>query len=345
MNKRTLYLTIIFLFTLILIEIILRLLGIASTYSERSHRKFTTYYNFESIDSYHRWTPNKIIEYNQIEFNYSYPANTHGFREKEFPVKKNDSVEIVYVLGDSFVEGDGAPYDSTLTRFLEKLFHKDGFSKVKVFNVGVSGSDPIYQYKFFENELIHTHPEIVIMLTNFSDLYDVQYRGGFERFLQGGGVKFKEAPKGFLLYRYSRIARLIFHALGYREGMLLRKNEEDFAEEINILIDTFVKTDSLVAENKGQFILITHPDPADENPYTYSAGILKYIPQDNENLKTINLTKTLLKKTKDLDYKQYAWPINGHYNSFGYQLMAEAVYEDIKQYYPEIFKSLTKSVE
>lgn len=326
-------------------ELLLRFFGVASTYSERTYNRFSSYYNFTSDIEYHAWKPNSIIEYKQAEFNYSFPANSFGFREREYPDAASDSVEVIYLLGDSYVEGDGAPYDSTLTRFLERIFHNDGYEKVKVFNVGANGSDPVYQYKFYKNELAQTNPELVLMLTNITDLYDVQYRGGFERFMPDGGVKFRDAPKGFLLYKYSRIARVIFHKIGYSEGMLLKKNEQEYTDEINALIESFVKTDSLSRFHNTEFILLTHPVPGEKNPYLYTEGVLKYLTNAKAGIKRINLTNTLKSKTDRYEYTQYAWPINGHFNGYGYKLMAEAVYDDLKQYYPEIFERLTKNQE
>jgi hypothetical protein len=343
--KRLLFIIIIHFFLFISLEVILRLFGVASVYSERAYGKFMTYYNFESDDTYHRWPPNKSIEYNQIEFAYSYPSNSHGFREIDFPESPSDSIEIIYVLGDSYVEGDGAPYDSTITRFLEQNFHNEGFKNVRVYNVGACGSDPVYQYKFYKNELAQTSPELVLMLTNFTDLHDIQFRGGFERFLPDGGVKFRDAPKGFLLYKYSRIARVIFHKIGYSEGMLLKKNEQECTDEINALIESFVKTDSLSRFYNTEFILLTHPAPGEKNPYLYTDGILNYLTDEKAGIKRINTANTLKSKTDGYDYMHYAWPINGHFNGYGYKLMAEAVYEDLKHHYPEIFARFTKIAE
>ena len=49
---------------------------------------------------------------------------------------------------------------------------------------------------------------------------------------------------------------------------------------------------------------------------------------DNDQLEiTYNLFPTLIDSLSDMPYKSYAWPINGHYNPFGYGVFAEQVYE------------------
>jgi hypothetical protein len=331
---------------ILVIEFFLRFFGVASTYSERTYGKFATYYDYISSKPYHTWNPNTVIEYNQTEFNYSYQSNSHGFREIEFPDAPIDSIEVIYVLGDSYVEGDGAPYDSTLTRFLEQKFHNNGFNNVKVFNVGVNGSDPIYQYWFFKNELVHTKPEIVLMITNQTDLLDVQLRGGFERFQPDGGVKFNPAPSGFIFYKYSRIFRIVSLFFGYREGMIKLQKWEDSQYEKDALVKTFLLTDSLCIHIDSHFVLISHSLPGNvEKQKVYTEGILECVQKKSENIKAFNLTDSYNRKTENYDYNQYAWPINGHFNSYGYQLMAEAVYENLQRYYPEIFERLTKTGE
>src|SRR6516162_9756442 len=49
-------------------------------------------------------------------------TNSMGHRDNEYPVDRQPGVPRIMMLGDSFIEGWGVPFDETITKRLERLF-------------------------------------------------------------------------------------------------------------------------------------------------------------------------------------------------------------------------------
>ena len=256
MKRNFVYTAIILAFTVFFIELILRLSGIAATYSEKTLGFFTTYYNQVSTNLHHTWKPNSEIRYFQEEFQYVRQSNSEGFIEKEFPLKPSDSIDYVFLLGDSFTEGDGAPMDSNVSSFLEAIFWEEGFTNVRVYNAGTSGSDAAFNYKVLQDKLLNLKPKLIICINNESDVEDFITRGGLERFSEEGVMKTKQAPFGFIFYRYSIIARLFFHAIGYEEGMMPRHQGKERSKFSKQVADVLIQVNNLSQENNIECVIV-----------------------------------------------------------------------------------------
>ena len=53
-------------------------------------------------------------------------TNSIGHRDHEYPVERQPGVPRIIMLGDSFIEGWGVPFDETITKRLERLFQDSG---------------------------------------------------------------------------------------------------------------------------------------------------------------------------------------------------------------------------
>ena len=116
--RTSFFTTVIVLF---LIEIALRQLGIYSTHGERNGvARYVPEYKLENRDSwYFTYQPNSKVNYNKTEFDHVREINSLGIPEKEIPFEKEKSEFRILALGDSFTEGDGAPYDETWVKGVE----------------------------------------------------------------------------------------------------------------------------------------------------------------------------------------------------------------------------------
>ena len=60
--------------------------------------------------------------------------------------------------------------------------------------MGVSGSDPWYAYTQLRYQLLPLHPTHVIMAVNGTDITDIIFRGGMERFHADGTTHYRKGP-------------------------------------------------------------------------------------------------------------------------------------------------------
>src|SRR5262249_46076707 len=75
-------------------------------------------------------------------------TNSEGHRDRELPIERQPGVGRVVMLGDSFIEGWGVPFEDTISKRLEKLFDKAG-EKVEVMNTGVGNYNTVMEVEAF----------------------------------------------------------------------------------------------------------------------------------------------------------------------------------------------------
>jgi len=337
----------------VLLEVALRITGIYSTFSETVGAGYVTYYNQTDTDHYHTWTPNYEILYDQPEFKYRYMANSLGLREKEMPLHKSDSVFRLICIGDSFTEGDGAEYEDAYPRFLEKKLNAEADSSVRyeVYNAGVCGSDMFFMNRILEEKLFAYQPDAVIYLINNSDVNDIIFRGGNERFLADGTTKFKSAPWFHAIFRFSHVARLILQEFfTIDNSSLLPKKKMEFArvKAINLIAQEMATAKKMCASRKVKCAFIIQPVPTDNfalmaqqilsngNGMGGTKKSLKLLaekmPNETALINQVQMNNTLLPLTKayaNIKIEEYAWPVNGHFNAKGYAILANQIYNQV----------------
>ncbi len=122
--------------------------------------------------------------------------NSHGFRDREFPVTKPPGTFRIVVLGDSIVWGHRLPLEDTFAKQLERMLNTEagGQPTYEVLNFGVSGYSARQEVGIYRARAAGYAPDLVIVGFCVNDEYYSSVEGDF---LDGGsGGLFR---KSFLL--------------------------------------------------------------------------------------------------------------------------------------------------
>jgi len=108
----------------------------------------------------------------------------------------------ILAIGDSFTEGQGAPFDQTWLSVLGRNLNRpESTHQFTMMVGGVAASDPFYAYRILVDKLLAYQPDLVMMAVHRNDVIDAIIRGGEERFLPNGRVKGVEIPSLNITYR------------------------------------------------------------------------------------------------------------------------------------------------
>jgi hypothetical protein len=169
----------------------------------------------------------------------------------------------ILALGDSFTEGDGAPFDSSYVALM-RGYAGDSY---EIMNAGTCGCDPFNNFMNLRDRLLIFQPDVIIQSISSSDMNcDILVRGGLER-----GIT-DYSPWWEPLYEVNYTSRIFFRAFGYNE--LLRKNSMSEAEENrvnNLTIDSFKQYSQLCQKNHILLLIVMHPgrEKVVNNKYDY----------------------------------------------------------------------------
>lgn len=328
MVKKIVFSALIFLLTL---EAGLRISGSYLTSSERSSGFYANYYRKHFPSWYHHWSPGKTVDYKTTEFHYLNAYNELGHRERSFSETTGDTAaEKVVCTGDSFTEGDGTPYDSTWVRSVEQLSVASG-KKRMFYNAGVCGSDVFFNHRMLEDKLLAMKPGVVIECLNSSDLTDVIWMGGNERFNPDGTTSGKVGPRWSLFYKYLHVFRAIVHTvLGYDDNLVRERTREAQQQQAAAMIaEEADRMKKRLDEQGVAYFVVLHPCPheiATNDPaMTYLAqhlGRRSYVIDISDSLRAFYRTH---------DLKQFSHAVNGHYNSKGYWVMGEIIFTRLRE--------------
>lgn len=311
-------------------EIFLRISGTTVTYLEKRNGGFyQSFYKEQEKGWYHVWQPNAVHYLQTSEYCFKRQANSLGLSDREIPVQKSPEEFRVIGIGDSFTEGDGADEDSTWLKFLERSIHqkfRDG--NVTLFNTGVCGSDPFFEYVLLRDKLLTYHPDLVIAAFN-DEAADIITKGGMERFMQDGTVKYKSPPAWEPLYACSHIFRLIIHKLLHYNYLLL--NPLQYESEREAAIRTFIASLSLFKDladkNNFRLLIILHPSRSeiDENKFVYLDRIKAECERKKIDCLDMLQYYHQVEKIDHNNSSQYFWKNDGHHNAAGYEVFARGV--------------------
>jgi hypothetical protein len=318
---------IIILVTWFCIESLLRIFGVHKSYNE----KIGFYYSSGFVEDAemnkrhkHLYIHPPYYSYhdNRKEFNYEIKCNADGLRDIDHPLAKSKSEYRIICVGNSFTEGIGAPQDSTWPKLLEDNLNHKSNRRISVFNAGISGTDPFFEYILLKEKMLVYHPDLVLLGLGSTDLAQYGIRGGFERFTPDG-IRYRKAPKWEKLYAASYIARVLV-----KEALNLGKNfmtpAEFKADSIKAITETekCIRKFEILATNEHfnlAYIFI------DEGPTAY-APLIKKMKQEKET-RVIDLSdySRNVEKIDETKRKAYFWPVDGHCNSRGYAMFARGV--------------------
>jgi hypothetical protein len=303
------------------------------TYSERQWGKYLTFYdNPYNKTSYqepnapfagkHLYTleANVALNYQTPEYNYTGDTSNYLGLRGSPPLRTTSNL---LALGDSYTESMGAPHDSTYPLLLEKYLHQNNNS-LQVVNAGVSGSDPFFEFVLLKE--IHARCPIssAIFMVNLSDINDVMMRGGHSRFAPDGSLQYHKAPFWEPLYAVSFVFRLIMHSAGYNYSLMSAKTEQQKRQATIKLIAEHFKTDIIpwCAAHRVNLFIVLQPMLSDmQQPNTEYLALNKHLAPLHPHY--FNMADSLATRT---NLQQYYWPLDGHFNSRGYHLVAQLIY-------------------
>lgn len=317
---------------LMISELGLRLSGRFETSSEREVGVYYSILRSKHLDSwYFVRASDDWIKLTRKEFVFERKTNSLGLSERE--ISKCKSKFRIIGLGDSFTEGFGVGQDSTWLRKLEhSLSELDPFGKVETINAGVCGSDPVFSYKLLCDKLLDYAPDLVILTINGNDIGDIAYLGGKERF-NADGTSGKPSPSWEWVYAASHLFRLVIHnGLGYGSYLESSSDELLSKEKATIILQNTILEFADLAKNKGfKFLLVVHPLATDfldsEDARFEAMQSVDYARKRGVSVLDINECMSLngVKTFSDANY--YYWPIDGHFNQFGNNLLAKCITE------------------
>lgn len=316
--------------TLFAAEALLLLAGVKQTGLERTMQGYISTYGSPNESWYHTWAPGKTHWLEKQEYRYIRQANTLGFSDMEWPVAKKIGEKRILALGDSFTEGDGAPYDSSYVALLRAILLSED-SSFYVMNAGTSGSDPFNNFINYRDRLASYQPDVIIQTLSSGDLNtDIIIRGGMERFRPDGKVCYKKAPFWEPIYAVSNLSRLAFSAMGYNE-LLMKANavSEQKRQLDSLTVGLFKQYAARAQANNCRLLIILQPfrDEVDQGRYQYDLSAIRDALTNTGNIEIYDLLPfyTAYGRDHHRSIHDYYWPKDGHHNSAGYRMMAEGI--------------------
>ncbi len=324
--KKIIAFVMVFVICFFLLEAGIRMLGYYATQSEKSSGTFTHPFMPQHTGWHYHQTPGLNAALSLPEFSYTHQYDSLGFR--------NDSIADEYdaiAFGDSFTEGLGAPNDSVWPVALEKI------SGLKIYNAGVMGSDPAYNFVALKTRLKFLAPQKVIFAVNYSDIYDVKSRGGMERFQPDGSVKYRDAPWFISLYKYSHVFRALLHFGLQYDFMFNAPSEKNAAidECLNILHNIFLEAQEYCRKENIEMYVFVCPIPQEYYKNLERRTDFKRIDElvpmlEQSGIAVWNLRSDFEKKLPAPDdWRAVSWELDGHFNGKGYVLMGKLIYEKL----------------
>ena len=320
--KKTNNFLIIFLLFWLYSESTLRIFGINKSYNEKISSYYASGYNKASGNS-HLWIHSRYenVVYKRKEFDYKIQCNADGLRDIDHPIEKEKNEYRIICIGNSFTEGMGTPQDSTWCKLFENMIKTEVKRKISVFNAGVTGSDPFFEYMLLKEKMLRYKPDLVTVALGASDLNFFRFRGGFERFTPEG-FHYRKGPEWEKLYAVSYIVRFISNSiLNYLYFLSPANYQAETKNELNAIKDCVYRFYKLSAENHFKLAVIFYDDNCD-----LYAPLKKEL--KNENIIPVidlyeynkNIEK-LIGRSHDALY----WSIDEHCKSKGYYLFAKGV--------------------
>jgi lysophospholipase L1-like esterase len=279
---------------------------------------------------YHVRAKNQITSYGQPEFNYELRTNSLGLRDIEHSVEKPSDHFRIITIGDSYTEGQGADYESSYPKILEKILNsKTQIMTFEIINGGVAGSDPFYGFKLLQDKLLKFKPDLVTLDINNTDITDTIVRGGMERFLLDGNVQYVEAPTDEWLFSRSHLYRGITMALlGYNWlGLSRSERKRKKIEAIMKLESALTDYQNLASREEFKFLVIIHPTGSElrKKRYNIDAERLKAY-MKNSSIPFVDIMGYLSQYAhSNEEIEALFWAKDRHPNADGYRKFAEGI--------------------
>ncbi|NLS45777.1 MAG: hypothetical protein GX969_08595 [Firmicutes bacterium] len=314
-----------------IIELVFILTGFQSTYLEKRNKfYYHSPYSDYGLTRYHVWESDHLLK--TKDFSYERNINSLGLSDIEPKIEKSENEYRIIALGDSFTEGDGCHADSTWLKFLERDLEKLETEKTFTFiNAGVCGSDPMFEYVLFKDKLLKYKADLLILMINESDFYDIILLGGMERFREDGSIKTKKAPWFEPIYAISRISRLVFRFLGYNELLIKLPIEgTEFQEVEKSIYNVILDFEKLSKENNFKFIVSINPVLSELKNKKLLMHNLSLKLAENKDIIYVDLLKHFIETVDNNDFESLFWKNDGHNNAKGYEVIGKGMFNELK---------------
>ncbi|HWB64257.1 MAG TPA: SGNH/GDSL hydrolase family protein [Chitinophagales bacterium] len=321
-------------FAFVLAEGLLRLFKVNQTYLERIGRTEyqSPFWPDKKNSFWHLYQPNFTMDFDRGEFWYHRTTNSLGITEREINLKDTTKVKIL-CLGDSFTEGIGTTADSSWPRFLERDLAACSHDSLIVYNAGVAGSEPVYEYHLLKGKLWDVNWRAVVFNINTTDVLECFRRGGMGRF-RNDTVQFRQPPFWEPAYASSRLFRFVMiNLLDYNTELYPNSQCSQLKLAASDTIFTVLQHANAELSARGikMFVIAA--------PLTYDVLAHKYTEPGFDNIinngQQINLINLLPYFTDSLgynknNYTQIYWPHDGHFNAKGYSLFARKIAQKLE---------------
>jgi hypothetical protein len=323
------------LFTLFLSEITLRLMGLKPMYVSPERDQFWKY------DSLLGWAhkPGQEGTFETPQFHTFVRINENGLRDSPHSYERQNDMERILVLGDSFAWGYGVEESERFSQLLEQSLD------VEVINAGVSGYSTDQELLWYQSEGIKYETDLVILVLAGNDVGDndrelvstIYYK---PRFVMEDGQLVpigypvpKTSPQGRFIYSLSQRSALAYFLVQRYFDLLslyskLKANSDHASSQVSGISterDDFKLTIALIDEirniaqsRKAKFMIVA-TDRWWDSP---SGGTYKdFI----NTLQTEGFLVLDVESMPGFDPGVMLIPKDGHWNQAGHKFVAEKI--------------------
>ncbi|MDO8281262.1 MAG: SGNH/GDSL hydrolase family protein [Thermodesulfovibrionia bacterium] len=310
-----------------------------------------------------KYTPNQTGVFrvkNEVAAKYRVNANGWNSGHDNYTLKKNSDKYRIAVIGDSYVEAHVLDFDVSLS---EKLESKLGNNKFEVYRFGISGA-PMSQYlHMLRNEVMKYEPDLVIVIlvhNDFDESYEFlqgSYASNFMKLKIENGDVIEEEPKQFVRPWYSSLREsAIWRYLVFRQKIpidyikdILLGNKIYYQGNISITAINAKKTSNEIVTN---YVFSEMKELCDNNNAELLIvmggvtevvyGMVDKVESVKAGALSLNLIAKEAARQNGIDFldlepvfedyykqkqKRLTFIHDGHWNEFGHEIAANAIYE------------------
>lgn len=282
--------------------------------------------------------------------------NSHGFRDFEYNIKKNDDIFRIIIIGDSTTYGYGVQIEDTYPKQLEKLLNTKFINnKFEVLNMGHVGFNLIDYYNLLNEKGIKFEPDIIIfgVMRNDFNLFSKEDHPKIHGIIKDGVMmrdnsiwtRYQVPPIIITYLRNSAFYLTLGNAIkNYR----LRKNSnsnlvanpepdlkmeqietERIADGIKVYTSKLAKlVEKIDSRIYYAYLPVRFELEKGEHHYKTWEEILKIQPKISKNIKYIDLVN-LSDNNPRIIKKMFPKQDPAHPTRFGHGLYAEKLLEEI----------------
>ena len=312
-------------------------------------------HNFGPYMREHRLKKTPVaLSYNDIQYNYIYKRNYHGFRGEEIDPSEIEAV----IIGGSTTDERYKPYEFTITANLNSLLKKNGYN-FKITNAGIEGQSTaghIYNFQHWFPKLKNFSPKLYIFYIGVNDFslpyqnkdYNIEGRDGHVKNPDANEIFFDYLKSNSFFYDSLRIIKHKYYStartmkydhnflglqdsnnykyVNYKEGLELhdvKKLELKHQERISTYLNRVKILNNYVIKKNSTAIFINQVlfnGVKNERLFIMNHSLIEYC--RDKNLHCIDLASKL-------DGKSNYWFDSAHTTVLGSKAIAEAIIDDL----------------